>query len=77
MLRMVWQRRIIFTVLGLFRIVSAVTQVTLLHWNDQHARVDPADNNGATCTGLVQNQDASLCFGGYARLASFFNQVKT
>lgn len=55
----------------------AKTDITFLHWNDQHARVEPADDSGATCYQLVKHGDASKCFGGYARLATFFAQVRS
>lgn len=65
----------IILALNSLHIVSAVTQITFLHWNDQHARVEPADNSGGTCKDLIANNNASLCFGGYARLGTFFKQV--
>eukprot|EP00884_Botryococcus_braunii_P022514 jgi/Botrbrau1/8947/Bobra.0148s0060.1 len=59
-----------------YRRASAVTQITFIHWNDQHARVEPADNSGGTCRNLVVNNNASDCFGGYARLGTFFKQER-
>eukprot|EP00884_Botryococcus_braunii_P022515 jgi/Botrbrau1/8948/Bobra.0148s0061.1 len=67
---------IIFIAVSLLELVSAVTQITFIHWNDQHARVEPADNSGGTCRNLVVNNNASDCFGGYARLGTFFKQER-
>lgn len=61
--------------LVLLKLASSQTEITFLHWNDQHARVEPADDSGGTCATLVSNNDTSTCFGGYAKLATFFNQV--
>lgn len=60
---------------SIFEVASAVTQITFLHWNDLHARVEPADDSGGTCADLISSNNASKCFGGYARLGTFFKQV--
>ncbi|MBL0337704.1 MAG: 5'-nucleotidase C-terminal domain-containing protein [Rhodospirillaceae bacterium] len=48
--------------------------LTILHHNDLHARVDQVTMSGSNCT--PKDAEAQKCFGGYARIASFINQIR-
>jgi len=48
--------------------------LTILHNNDVHARVDQVTMGGSNCT--LKDAEAQKCFGGYARIASFINQIR-
>lgn len=48
--------------------------LTILHNNDVHARVDQVTMSGSNCT--TKDAEAQKCFGGYARIASFINQIR-
>lgn len=43
----------------------------IIHFNDNHARVEPADSSGNTC------RNATVCFGGYARMKTAVDQLRS
>jgi len=53
---------------------SAAIDVTILHTNDFHARVDEYNRNGARCT--AADQTAGLCIGGSSRLHTLVEQIR-
>jgi lantibiotic leader peptide-processing serine protease len=49
--------------------------LTILHTNDFHARVDQYNRNGARCT--PADETAGLCIAGAPRLATVVNQIRS
>ncbi|MFV9506001.1 MAG: 5'-nucleotidase C-terminal domain-containing protein [Oscillochloridaceae bacterium umkhey_bin13] len=53
---------------------SAPIDLTILHTNDFHARVDQYNRNGAICS--AANATAGLCIGGVPRLSTVVSEVR-
>lgn len=49
-------------------------ELTILHTNDVHGRVDEYNRNGARCT--AEDADDGLCIGGAPRLATAVNAIR-
>ena len=49
-------------------------QLTILHTNDVHGRVDQFSRTGGPCTQAERNE--GLCFGGVARRATKINEIR-
>ena len=43
----------------------------IIHFNDNHARVEPADSSANVC------KNATACFGGYARMKTAVDQLRS
>ena len=49
-------------------------ELSLLHVNDIHARMEETNKYSSPCT--TKDQAAGLCFGGLARIVTAVNKVK-
>lgn len=49
-------------------------ELTILHTNDVHARLQDADKNGLSC--FAEQSASGSCYGGVARLATQVNEIR-
>ena len=50
-------------------------ELSLLHVNDIHARMEETNKYSSPCT--AKDRDAGLCFGGIARIATAVKKVRS
>ena len=54
--------------------IMAAWELSLLHMNDIHARMEETNKYSSTCTS--KDQDAGKCYGGLARIVTAVKKVQ-
>ena len=62
-------------ILGLVSIIKAEFNLTILHTNDVHARVEQTNKYGGSCSS--KDSKANKCFGGVARRKTVLDQLRS